>query len=119
MDKGALKIWWIPQVPMAAFEVGVADLEQASLLLSVLADYDAFQYKHNVKPDYCNIGGLVVFEDGDWFDWYDDDGRDFDEVRRDPALLAQAIEARRAATGTGPVHESAVAEGHAPEGEQP
>jgi len=34
-------------------------------------------------------------------------------------LAAQAIEARRAETGTGSVHESAVAEGHAPKGDHP
>ena len=46
--------------------------------LNVLADYDLFQFKHKVKPDYCNAGGLRRFEsDGEggfaWFDVDDDE----------------------------------------------
>ena len=120
MDKGAspsagdLKVWWIPQVPMKAFEVPVTDIGQAAFVMSVLSDYDAFQYENSVKPDYCNVGGLVVFEDGEWCDWWDDEGRDIGDLRRDPEALAQAIEARRAET-LGSVYESAVAESDAPE----
>lgn len=88
--EGALKVWWIPQVPMEAFEVPVASIEQAAFLLDALAKYDLFQFENNVKPDYCNVGGLSIFEGGEWCDWWDDDGCDFDEVRRDPELLAKA-----------------------------
>lgn len=66
-----LKVWWIPQVPGKRFEVEVATLQQADLLLKTLAAYDIFQYENNIKPDYCNAGGLVVFEEesGEWVDW--------------------------------------------------
>ena len=59
---GDLKVWWIPQVPMKAFEVRVATLAEARLLLDVLADYDRFQFENNVKPDYANAGDVAVFE---------------------------------------------------------
>jgi hypothetical protein len=50
------------------------------LLLSTLAQYDLFQLENNIKPDFCNAGGLVVAEDCgeglEWCDWYDDEGND-------------------------------------------
>jgi len=39
---------------MKAFEVDVPDLATAVLVANVLGDYDAFQFKHRIKPDYCN-----------------------------------------------------------------
>ena len=98
--QGSLRIWWIPQIPMKAFEVPVADLVQAKLLLRTLADYDAFQFENRVRGDYCNTGGLSIFEDGEWSDWYhpetgddfnthmetmDDDGSSAAEPARDRA----------------------------------
>lgn len=49
---GALRVWWIPQVPMSPFRVDVANVEEAKLLLRTLADYDIFQFENNMKPDY-------------------------------------------------------------------
>ena len=90
IPKGALKVWWIPQVPGKAFEVRVADLVQAELLLRSLAEYDQFQLDHNIKPDYCNMGGLVIFEDGEWLDWWSEDGEDFDEyIENHPKLFTK------------------------------
>lgn len=77
-----LRVWWVPQMPMKAFEIDVPDLATADLLLDVLADYDRFQFENNVKPDYCNAGGLMMLEDGEWVDWFDDTlFCDFDEYR--------------------------------------
>jgi len=66
-----LRVWWIPQVPMKAFRVDVKTIDEAKLLLKTLAQYDLFQYENNIKPDYCNTGGLETFEDGDWCEWCD------------------------------------------------
>lgn len=68
----SLKVWWVPHIPMKAFEVEVESVEQGAFLLDVLAHYDLFQYENKVKPDYCNIGGLVMLDDGEWVDWFDD-----------------------------------------------
>jgi hypothetical protein len=69
-----LKLWWIPQIPMEAFEVEVSSIEEGAKLLNVLADYDAFQFEKNIKPDYCNVGGIVMLDsDGDWVDWWDEE----------------------------------------------
>lgn len=72
-QEGDLKIWWVPQVPMKPFEVCVSSFEEAKTILRILAEYDFFQYKNNIKPDYCNKGGLVVFENGKWVDFISDD----------------------------------------------
>lgn len=80
------RVWWIPQVPMRSFEVFVSTLTEAKLLLTVLADYDLFQFENRVKPDYCNAGGVQVQEglsDGngpEWCDWYSEDDDDIDSL---------------------------------------
>ncbi len=70
-----LKVWWIPQVPMKAFEFEVDTLPEGVKFLEVLGKYDAFQFENNVKPDYCNVGGIVMFEEesGEWVDWYNEE----------------------------------------------
>jgi hypothetical protein len=83
-----LRVWWIPQVPGAAFEWPVADLTQAALMLDALAAYDDFQFAQNVKGDYANMGGLVVFDGKEWNDWEDDDCDDFDTWRDKQKELA-------------------------------
>lgn len=84
----SLRIWWIPQVPGEAFEWPVSDLAQAALMLDALAAYDDFQFGQNVKGDYCNCGGLQIFDDSDWVDWEDEDGDDFDTWREKQAEAA-------------------------------
>lgn len=82
-----LKVWWIPQVPMKPFEVLVSSFAQAKVLLETLAEYDLFQLRQNIKPEFCNVGGLLVFEDGDWTDFWTDNGEDFDAL-----TLQQCVE---------------------------
>lgn len=68
--EGDLQVWWIPQVPMKSFKVDVESPTEAKKLLNVLADYELFQYENNVKGDYCNMGSLCVYEEGEWVDWH-------------------------------------------------
>ena len=93
MDK-KLMVWWIPQVPMKPFEVEVESVEMGAKLLTVLADYDIFQFKNRIKPDYFNSGGLIQLdEDGEWSDWCDDEtGED------DPIAYAKSLLTAREAT---------------------
>jgi len=67
-------------VPMKAFEMPVKSVEEAAVLLWAFAQYDLFQYKNNVKPDYCNAGGLAVYEEGEWIEWENEDGEDINCV---------------------------------------
>ena len=82
---GDLQVWWIPQIPMEPFEVDVKSVEEGVKILIVLADYDIFQFKNKVKPDYSNVGGLrrwCANSDGEgkpgWEDWYDEETGDED-----------------------------------------
>ena len=77
---GDLRIWWIPQVPMNGFRVSVSNIREAKLILNTLALYDIFQLENNIKPDYCNVGGLEVYEDGEWLEWEDDIGDNIDNT---------------------------------------
>lgn len=81
--QGDLRVWWIPQVPGKQFWWPVRDLREANLLLDVLAEYDLFQLKHRIKPDYCNAGGLVVWDErcpddngNCWVTWSDEETGD-------------------------------------------
>lgn len=83
-----LRVWWVPQVPMESFKVDVETVAEGVKLMRVLADYDAFQFENNVKPDYSNVGGLQMFDPmddtdtptGSWVDWYDEDTGEDDPV---------------------------------------
>lgn len=69
-----LRVWWIPQVGAGSesFYVPVNTPEEGKKLLDTLAAYDAFQLQNNIKPDYCNTGGLQVYDEDEdeWYDWY-------------------------------------------------
>lgn len=66
--KGDLRVWWIPQVPSTTpFYVKVKSVEEAEKIIDVLAKYDLYQFEHNIKPDYANVGGIEIeLEDGTW-----------------------------------------------------
>lgn len=76
-----LKVWWIPQVPGSLFEVEVSSVEEGVKLMSILARYDLFQFEHGIKPDYSNVGGLLMLEDGEWVDWCDYETEEDDPER--------------------------------------
>lgn len=82
---GDLQVWWVPQIPGKSFLVDVESVEEGVRMMSVLAEYDAFQYENRIKPDYANAGGLNVYEkdyDGEgtdgWVSWYDPDSGEDD-----------------------------------------
>lgn len=83
-SEGDLSVWWIPQVPMDSFNVPVTDIEQALFVMETLAEYDRFQFENRVKGDYCNAGGLNVWDAarGEWCEWEDEDGNQIDDIRR-------------------------------------
>lgn len=84
-----LRVWWIPQVPMEPFHVDVSSLQEGVLLLNTLAQYDIFQLENNIKPDYCNAGGIEQLNENtnEWDDWEDDVSGEDDPI----AYLEQAV----------------------------
>lgn len=80
-----LRVWHIPQVPMKPFIVEVETLQEGVNMLKALANYDLFQYENNIKPDYCNMNGLQMWDESlteedliemeledKWVDWFID-----------------------------------------------
>lgn len=87
------RIWWIPQIEYeCTFYVPVNSPEEGLKMMSILGAYDLFQLKNNIKPDFSNTGGLEVFEDGEWVDYYDEDGRDIDEHFEEDMNMQDFIE---------------------------
>lgn len=81
MGEIILRVWWVPRIPMKAFYVFVDSIKTAKKILTVLGDYDIFQYKNNVKGDYANAGGLQFLdEDGRWSEWEDENGLSIDDT---------------------------------------
>lgn len=67
------RVFWIPQIPMEPFHVPVDTIAEGRWLVDVLANYDLFQLRHNIKPDYCNVGGVQILKEGEWCDIEADD----------------------------------------------
>lgn len=88
MKLGDLRVWHIPQVPGKPFHAVVTTVDEAKLVLNILARYDLFQLTHNIKPDYCNAQGLEVVVQLDeglgWCEWCDEEtGDDIREYGED------------------------------------
>lgn len=82
MSNNRLRVWWIPQVGSSKeFYVPVQSVEEGKKVMDILAAYDGFQLQNDIKSDYCNTGGLQMFVDGVWNDWYLETEDDwFDDV---------------------------------------
>lgn len=80
-----LRVWHIPQVTIPnTFFIDVSSVEEAWKILNIIWDYDLFQYRNNIKPDYCNASGLQYYdeEEKEWFEWCDEDCYDITEHYR-------------------------------------
>lgn len=86
---GSLRVWHVPQIPMKPFHVPVKSVAQAKFVIKVLADYDLFQLKMKVKPDYSSAQGLEVYCLSGWQEWYSRDSYSIDEVLLQESLNNQ------------------------------
>jgi hypothetical protein len=73
LEEGRLRLWHVPQIPGKAFYVEVKNVDEAKKLLVTLAEYDLFQFKNKIKPDYANASGLEVVREGEWYEWCSND----------------------------------------------
>ncbi len=73
-----------PQIPCKPYQVGVGSLKEAYIVSQTLAYYDLFLLENNHRRDYANMTTVQVYNKntGEWEDWYDEDGNDFDEWAR-------------------------------------
>lgn len=58
------------------FTIPVSGIYEAALVKNTLAYSDLIKYEQGVTPDYVNMIGFEVFENGEWEDWYDEYGSD-------------------------------------------
>ena len=66
------KIFYIPQVPMPAFEREYEDFETAKEVLNAIINFSIFEFDNNVKPDYSDVAGISFWEEAEQ-DWEDID----------------------------------------------
>jgi hypothetical protein len=65
------------------FEITDSIKEEDKKVMDILACYDLFQLENRIKPDYCNVSGLQIFneDDQEWEDWFIETKDDyFDDV---------------------------------------
>ena len=67
---GALRIWWVTNLPGEPFYASVDDGFEALDLLNILAEYNL----HLGELVQSNAGGFQVFADGEWVEWEDEQG---------------------------------------------
>lgn len=76
--QGDLRVYNIVNVPGTPVLYPVASPAHAFTLITALAQSQLLQ------PEVeSNVFGLEVYEDGEWCEWYDEEGRDIDEWAED------------------------------------
>jgi hypothetical protein len=89
--EGDLKVWYIPQLPMSAYEVDIvrhsgesdsAYLQRAAETLNAIIGLSIFEFENRIKPDYSDATGIMRWEvDGDGgFDWFEVDESEYEDV---------------------------------------
>jgi hypothetical protein len=65
------KAWYIPQVPMKAFEVEKPSAVEAQAALDLITAFSIFEFENNIKPDYSDAGGISKWDETEqcWFDY--------------------------------------------------
>lgn len=67
------KIWYIPQLPMPAFEREYDDFQTAKAVINAIIGLSIFEFENRVKPDYADMAGISQWEDGEWCDVEDEE----------------------------------------------
>ena len=90
-----LKVWFMPAIEVAEkprYEKEVDSIEQAVFLLNEIAQYTLLLGDASIMPDYSNVGGIMMLENGEWVDWYDeesgiDDPEEYLENINEPLMM--------------------------------
>ncbi|MFX0133045.1 MAG: hypothetical protein ACFFDN_05295 [Candidatus Hodarchaeota archaeon] len=73
-----LRVWWIQNPPNNPQYFDVENVTDAIIKLDELANNDLQN-----ESIISNVGGLEIFENNDWYEYYDDEGRDIWEIIED------------------------------------
>lgn len=75
-----LQVWHFPQFPCEPFKVDVRDEHEAIKMIKTLSDQHVWLYQNNIIPDYANAFNVVMWEDGEWAEyWNEVEQMDWDE----------------------------------------
>lgn len=78
---GALLMWHMPEVASGEkLYIPVISPEQGQKFIFLFNDYDHFLLKNNLRADFTNASGLLVYKDEQWKEWYNDMGESITEV---------------------------------------
>ena len=79
-----LRIIHIPQIGLNGkmFTFPVSSIEEAKKMILLIDVYDIYQYEKHIKPDFCNMTDLEVWNEAEneWETWYDEDGNTIGEA---------------------------------------
>ena len=67
-----LRVWWNPQLGASnTMLIPVTSVEEGKKILDLLAAYDCFLMNNHIRGDYCNTGGLEMWDEKsqEWNDW--------------------------------------------------
>jgi len=72
---GALRVWYVYNPPREPLALPVKDTAEAILVIDALSERD-------LKDDHIssNAMGLEVWEDSEWCEWQDPNGKDIREL---------------------------------------
>ena len=73
--EGDLRVWWIRNPPSAPERYRIRNIKEAMNKIEELAQEDL----KNELID-CNIGGLEIYENGEWCEYYDNASNDIMEI---------------------------------------
>jgi len=73
MKNGDLRVWWNRNGKQTTYKVN--DVEDAKAIITELTNDDL-----NNDTVIWNAGGLEVYEDGEWSEWYSEEGLDIMEI---------------------------------------
>lgn len=59
----------------------VSSAEEAKLVIDSISSFVNMKVNEGAFPDHCSVAGLEEYDedDNEWYDWYDEDGYDFDQ----------------------------------------
>lgn len=75
-----LQVRHFAQVPCKPFCVDVKDEADAKRIIDILAQQHIFLEEEGIIPDYSNAMVVVMFENGEWVDyWNEEEMMEFDK----------------------------------------